>query len=116
MLLMSERDAKLLLEDIIESIDTIKQFVKGITFDEFYSDRKTVDAVTRNFEIIGEASSKIPREFQKQHSEIAWRKIIGLRNRVIHDYFEVDYEMIWEIIHKDLDGLKTKLEKILQNL
>lgn len=79
--------------------------------EEFIEDDKTTDAVIRNLEIIGQAVNKIPKEIKDAHKEIEWKKIIGLRNRVIHDYFGVDLEIIWYIIVNELDGLKEKFIK-----
>ena len=113
---MSKRDVKLLLSDIIESIDRINCYVKGITKEEFLKDNKTLDAVTRNFEIAGEAASKIPAEFCLTYPDVQWKKIVGLRNRIIHDCFEVDYDIVWEIINKNLPELFTQLKKIIAEL
>lgn len=87
---MSKRSPKLLIEDIWESIDKIDRYSKGMTQDNFHNDEKTIDAVVRNLEIIGEAASRMPEDFTNQHSKIEWVKIIGLRNRIVHEYFGVD--------------------------
>jgi uncharacterized protein with HEPN domain len=112
---MSNRTPKLLLEDIIESAKKILQYTKGISFEEFSEDNKTVDAVIRNFEIIGEASSLIPDEIKDKYSEIDWHRIRGFRNRIVHDYFGVDLQIIWKIIHEQISGLITGISKILLN-
>ena len=83
-----------MLGDIIESIDKIKRFVSGLDKTTFLQDEKTVDAVVRNLEIIGEAANRLPEEFTSEHPEIAWRKIIGLRHRIVHNYFGIDAEII----------------------
>ncbi len=83
---MSKRSPELLVEDIWESIDKIDRYSKGMTQDNFQRDEKTIDAVVRNLEIIGEAASRMPEDFTDQHSEIEWVKIIGLRNRIVHEY------------------------------
>jgi len=111
---MSKREIKILLDDMIEAIGKIDRYIKGMTFDDFVNDSKTVDAVVRNLEVIGEAANRIPRSFQQQHPEIEWRQIIGLRNRVIHDYFGIDYDIVWYVITKDLKKLKNKLKNILK--
>ena len=112
---MSNWTPKLLLEDIIESAKKILQYTKGISFEEFSEDNKTVDAVIRNFEIIGEASSLIPDEIKDKYSEIDWHRIRGFRNRIVHDYFGVDLQIIWKIIHEQISGLITGISKILLN-
>jgi len=73
-----------------------------MTQDNFQSDEKTIDAVIRNLEIIGEATTRLPEDFTDRHSEIEWVKIIGLRNRVVQEYFGVDLQIIWQILKKDL--------------
>ncbi|MDP2209658.1 MAG: DUF86 domain-containing protein [Bacteroidota bacterium] len=76
-------------------------------------DDKTIDAVIRNFEIIGEAANQVPESIQEKYPEIEWYKIIGLRNRIIHEYFGVDTEILWKIIEKDLEKLKQDINNIL---
>ncbi|MEI6132798.1 MAG: DUF86 domain-containing protein [Bacteroidales bacterium] len=110
---MSKRTPKLLLEDIIESAEKILQYTKGISFEEFSKDNKTVDAVIRNFEIIGEASNLIPDELKDKYSEIDWHRIRGFRNRIVHDYFGVDLLIIWKIIFDQIPGLITEITKII---
>jgi uncharacterized protein with HEPN domain len=109
---MSKRSPGLLVEDIWESIEKIERYTKGMTEDEFQSDDKTTDAVVRNLEIIGEAAGRLPKDFVDQYSEIDWVKIVGLRNRIVHEYFGVDLQIIWQIIKSDLPGFKASLEGI----
>lgn len=113
---MSKREIKILLDDMIEAIGKIDRYIKEMTLNDFVNDSKTVDAVVRNLEVIGEAANRISRSFQQQHPEIGWRQIIGLRNRVIHDYFGIDYDIVWYVITKDLKKLKNKLKDILKKV
>jgi len=110
---MSKRDINLLLEDMLHSAKKIKGYTENYDFDTFISDEKTVDAVIRNFEIIGEASNRIDLSFKGMHPDIEWQRIRGFRNRIVHDYMGIDYEIVWEIIVDYLDELITKLEKII---
>ena len=87
---MSKRSPELLIDDILESGRKILEYTSGFTLDQFKSDSKTVDAVIRNFEIIGEAANRLPEDFKDKHSEIDWHKVRGFRNRIVHDYFEID--------------------------
>ena len=103
---MSRRATPLLVEDIWEAIEKIQRYVAGLDHDTFTKDDKTIDSVVRNLEIIGEAANRLPENFRAQHPEIEWRRIIGLRNRIVHDYFNIDVEIVWEIIRKDLPNLK----------
>ncbi|MCX6285474.1 MAG: DUF86 domain-containing protein [Bacteroidetes bacterium] len=110
---MSKRTPKLLLEDIIESAEKVLQYTKGISFEEFSKDNKTVDAVIRNFEIIGEASNLLPDEIKDKYSEIDWHRIRGFRNRIVHDYFGVDLQIIWKIIYDQIPSLISEITKII---
>lgn len=110
---MSHRPVDLLMEDIIEAIEKIERYVAGFDHSSFLKDDKTSDAVVRNLEIIGEAASRLPESFTVQRPEIEWRKIIGLRNRIVHAYFGVDLDIIWQIVTKELPPLKQKLSAIL---
>ena len=99
---MSSRSPELLIEDILESARKIQRYTAGMTLEQFVSDEKTVDAVVRNFEIIGEASSRLPEDFRDSRSTIDWPRIRGFRNRIVHDYFGVDHSIVWNIIENFL--------------
>lgn len=99
----------LYLSDIKIAIRKIQKFTRGISFENFSADEKTIDAVIRNFEIIGEASKNIPTEFKNKHKKIPWQKMIGLRNKMIHEYSGVDLEILWKTVEEDLPGLKKSL-------
>jgi len=83
---MSRRATPLLIEDIWEAVEKIERYVSGLNHDAFVKDDKTVDSVVRNLEVIGEAANRVPENIRSQYPEITWRKIIGLRNRIVHDY------------------------------
>jgi uncharacterized protein with HEPN domain len=106
---MSKREPRLLIEDIIDSGKKILEYTENMTFDEFVNDNKTVDAVIRNFEIIGEASARLPENFKEAHPEIDWHRIRGFRNRIVHDYFGIDYSIVWEIKKSFLPQLLSSL-------
>jgi len=100
---MPKRKPELLLNDILEAIERIQAYIAGLEFDDFAADSKTVDAVVRNLEIIGEAARQLPEDFTKLNDHIPWYQIIGIRNRIIHEYFGVDISIIWKILRDDLD-------------
>jgi len=106
---MSKRTSQLLLNDILEASRKIQKFTKGMSLDKFINDDKTVDAVIRNFEIIGEASNRLPKEFKTKNSNIDWTRIKGFRNRIVHDYFGIDHSIIWNIIQNYLPELMRKI-------
>lgn len=109
---MSDRPIKLYLHDIKEAIGKIESYTRQIVFDEFKKDAKTIDAVVRNIEIIGEAARHIPSEIRIRHIEIPWKEIIGTRSKVIHEYFGVDEEILWKTVTEDIPQLKKQIEKI----
>ena len=109
---MSKRDNILLFQDMIESSSKILSYTKGFNLDKFQSDDKTADAVVRNFEIIGEAANRIDPDFKFENPQIDWRKLRGFRNRIVHDYFGIDYNIVWSIIENDIDELIFQLGKL----
>jgi len=104
-----------LIEDILESADKIQKFTNGMTFDEFIKDEKTIDAVVRNFEVIGEASNRLSDEFKAEKANIDWIRIKGFRNRIVHDYFGIDLSIVWNIIQDYLPELIKQISLIAKN-
>jgi len=113
---MSKRSAILLIQDMLEAIAKIRRYTAGLTAETFPTDEKSVDAVVRNLEIIGEAANRLPEDFKAQHREVEWSKIIGLRNRIIHDYFGIDLQIVWQVLQRDLPAFNSALVRILQTL
>ena len=109
---MSKREWKLFVEDILESVEKIEEYVKDMTPDDFKQDRKTTDAVVRNFEIIGEASRYIPDDIKIKFQNVDWKAIVGLRNRIAHEYFGISLAIVWEIIKGELPILKEQMKEI----
>lgn len=91
---MSEKSPKIYLEDILTSISRIEEYTQKLSFENFRNDQKTIDAVVRNLEIIGEAAKNIPEDFSEKHSELPWREMISMRNKVIHEYFGIDINIL----------------------
>lgn len=102
------------LEDIIESMTRIDSYTDNMDYDNFHQNQLVVDAVIRNLEIIGEASKNVPEEIRNKYNKIPWRKMISLRNILIHEYFGVDDSIVWEIIKTDLPGVKPFIIKVIQ--
>lgn len=109
---MSERSTLLLLEDIYVAIQTIFEFTEGYNYEKFESDLKTRHAVERNFEIIGEAVSRIPQHFKDRHPQIEWRIIKDFRNFIIHDYFGINHQIIWNTIEFRLPELLLMIKEL----
>lgn len=109
---MSERSAEVLIQDILDSIQSIQLYTEGMSSKSFLEDPKTRDAVVMHFVVIGEASNRIPEDFKILHGQIPWNEMRGLRNRIAHDYFGIDYEIVWDIIHTNLEGLAAQIREI----
>ena len=102
--------------DVLSSIQEIGEFTKDMNFEEFIKDRKTVNAVIRSLEVMGEAVKKIPVEIRDRYPEIPWKYIAGMRDKLIHEYHGVDLEIVWEVVKKEVPPLKQLFEKILIDL
>jgi uncharacterized protein with HEPN domain len=112
---MSKRDWKLLLEDIRESIQKIEKYVADSTLEQFKTNELVIDAVVRNLEIVGEASRMMPEEGRKKLSNLPWNNMVGLRNRIIHEYFGVDLNIIWYIVKNELPSVKNQIDSELKS-
>lgn len=113
---MSKRDIRLFLKDILDCIEKIEKYIKGMSFEDFIQNDMVVDAVIRNLEIIGEASKNIPEQARSQYGEIPWKRIIGIRNVAIHGYFAVDLEIIRTIVKDRLPGTKPKIQQMFDEI
>ena len=111
-----KRSAKLLLEDICEAIDNIFDYTEGLDFEGFNNDKKTKDAVVRNFEIVGESAHHLPEPILTANPQLDWSGIIGFRHRLIHGYFGVDYKIVWFVIENELAEIRNQSKIILENL
>jgi uncharacterized protein with HEPN domain len=111
-----KRTCKMYFDDILTAIDRILEYTQNHDFLSFKRDYKTVDAVIRNFEIIGEAAKNIPSEIKGQYSDVPWDEMYSLRNRISHAYFGVDYEIIWSILTDYLPENKSQIEKISKEI
>ena len=109
------RDYKVYLDDISQAIRKINTYVSKLNQKQFAEDERTVDAVIRNLEIIGEAVKKLPAEIREKHSEVDWKKIAGLRDILAHEYYGIDVEIIWDIITSKLPPLAKQVEEILKS-
>jgi len=110
------KDVKIFLEHIIESIDLLEKYLKNVKKEEFLKSTMKQDLAVRRIEVIGEAVKNIPSSFKAKYPEIEWKSIAGARDVLIHVYFNVDYDLVWGIINKDIPKLKRDLKIILKNL
>jgi len=110
------RDYRAYFRDILEAIRKIKRYTENINFEEFADNELIQDGVVRNLEIIGEAVKNIPEDVKRDNPDVEWRKIAGLRDILIHAYFGVDVEVVWDIVKNKVPKLKEKIENILSKL
>ena len=110
------RDFTDYITDIIDSVAEITEFIEGLDYEMFSEDRKTTNAVIRSLEVIGEAAAKIDQDLRDRYPEIPWVRMAGMRNKLIHEYFGVDLEIVWEVCTAEIPPLKPSLKKMLKEL
>lgn len=111
---MLSRHWKFRIQDILESVEAVRSYVKDMSFEDFVNDRRTVDAVIRRFTIIGEAANHVPEEICSRYPAIPWADMRAMRNFVVHEYFGVSEQTIWDTITHDLPGIVGPLEHLLK--
>jgi len=104
---------KVRLQHIIDEANEACTYARDISFDEFLKDGKTARAIMRSVEIIGEAASKLSDELRKEHPEVPWQKIVGMRNRLIHVYFDIDFKTLWQTVKDNLPSLIEQIKAII---
>lgn len=104
------------LEDIFKAVESIEEFTRGMNYEEFLEDKKTIFAVVRAFEIIGEATKNVPDNIRDDYPNIPWKSMAGMRDKVIHGYFGVDNKVLWKTAKEDIPELKSKIKNILENI
>lgn len=110
---MKEND-EVYLRHIIDAIERIEEYCQGVSSQKFLKNKMVAAAVVRELEIIGEAARNVSREFRKANAEIPWEQMTGTRNRLIHEYFGVDLEIVWQTVEQDLPNLKAMIKNILE--
>ncbi len=113
---MSKRNLKIFIEDILESIERIESYTKNKTENEFLDNYEKQDAIMKRLEVIGEAVKYIPKEFKEKHSGIPWKDISGMRDKLIHEYFGVVMERVWDTAKNDIPKLKKQISELLKKL
>ena len=103
------------LADIIQSMNEVEEFTRGLTYESFMKDSKTINAVIRSLEVMGEASKRIPDEVRAKHSEIPWKRMAGMRDKLIHEYTGVDLETVWDVIQEEIPPIRPLLEELRDN-
>ncbi len=113
---MMSRSGKIYLKDILEAIEKIGSYVKDLSFEDFSHNEMVIDAVIRNFEVIGEATKNLPANIKSSRRNIPWKEMSGMRDKMIHEYFGVDLDIVWKTIKQSLPGLEKSLKSIFKNL
>jgi uncharacterized protein with HEPN domain len=109
-----KRDAGDYLKDILNAAEEVESFTADLTYDEFINDKRTLNAVTRSIEIIGEASKNIPESIKTEYPTLPWKQMAGMRDKLIHAYFGIDTETLWEAAKNNIPSLKAPIKKILR--
>ncbi len=107
------KDAKILIGHILEACGKIREYIKGMDEKAFLADNMARDAVLRNIEIIGEAAKGVTYDFRSKHMEIEWKEMAGMRDRIVHAYFEIDWKLVWETASKNVPELEEKIRKLV---
>ena len=107
---MPERQDSLWIDDIKEAVARVEEYTVGISYAVFLQDKKTQDAVVRNIAIMGEAAKRISAEFKRKHKDVDWKAIVGTRDKVVHEYFGVNWSILWDVVKNKLPQLKVQLE------
>lgn len=108
------KDPKIFLSHILESIKAIEDHTRKTSKEEFSRNLTVQDAVIRRIEIIGEAAKNLPSEFKRKHREVEWREIVGMRNKLIHEYFGINLNVVWTTLKKDIPKLKKQISELLE--
>lgn len=111
---MKKRDYRDYLQDILDSIEDIKSFIGNMDFEEFSKDKRTINAVIRSMEIIGEATKNIPQSIRDKYPQVPWKKMAGMRDKMIHEYFGVDIEILWKTVKGDIPSIKPLIGEVLR--
>ncbi len=110
------RDYRLYLKDIVAAMESIQEFIAGIDFEEFCADDKTASAVMRKLEIIGEAVKQVPQDVRQKYPQVPWREMAGMRDKLIHFYFGVDYSLVWRTITERVPKIQEEVRLILEEM
>ena len=104
------------IADILNAVREVEEFTEGMNFETFLTDKKTINAVIRSLEVMGEATKHIPEDVREQYPDIPWKRMAGIRDKLIHEYSGVDLEIIWSVIKEELPPIEPLIEKVLNDM
>ena len=110
------RDISLYVKDILQNMRDAEEFIQELSYDQFQSDKKTLNAVMRSIEVIGEAAKKVPDTIRTKYPSVPWKEMAGMRDKIIHFYFGVDREAVWLVVKERIPALKPLIEQVLRDL
>lgn len=113
---MSDRDPRVILDEMLQCITLIRSYTTGLTAETFEQQRAMQDAIVHRIEILGEAASQLPDAVKSQHADVPWRVIVDMRNRLIHGYFAVRLDLVWQVATTDIPALETQLRTVRDSL
>jgi uncharacterized protein with HEPN domain len=113
---MTQRDVRDYIQDIADSTENVPGFVKGLSFTRFRSDLKTIYAVVKGLEVIGEATKRIPADFRRRYPRVPWSEMAKMRDKLVHDYFGIDLDVVWKTIREDIPRLRPLIKSVLKDL
>ena len=109
---MKDRELRDYIRDLIEACEDILSFTKGMSYSDFAADKKTVNAVIRSLEVIGEATKKLPVSLRDNYADVPWKQMAGMRDKLIHEYFGIDIQMVWQVIEKHIPDVLASIKEI----
>lgn len=113
---MKKRDYGDFVQDILDSINDVVNFIDGMEFEDFINDKKTIYSVVRAIEIIGEAAKNVPEQIRTKYPDVPWKQMAGMRDKLIHEYFGVDLEILWKTAKDDVPQLETPISKVFEDM
>ena len=109
---MKDRELRDYINDLIQACEDILSFTEGMSYSDFASDKKTINAVVRSLEVIGEATKKLPMSLRGKYPDVPWKHMAGMRDKLIHEYFGIDKQMIWQVVQKHIPKILPSIKEI----